>query len=125
MPSEPLFTNDDDNIIEGTAIVISETKPKRVEHWQATIKPKTDHKRSNIENIPVELGGPPTKNDAWTVLVHYLVPKVNRTEVRQIFEATMFGKKPHFKRAGHKFTFTFENFEGQFIEEYDLTFIEV
>lgn len=115
----------DDNIIEGTAVVVSSPKqepPKK--RYQATIKARTDHKLSQVENHFVEVANP---RDAITdLLVGYLVKRVNRMEVRGVLEAYVRGKKPTIKRVNaNKYEVLFHNAEDLFIEQYDITFIEL
>lgn len=122
MPSDT--NGHDDDIIDVTPTAVTvRREPNEV--WQATLKPQTDHKLLNVENIQVKLFGRPTKDDAWDLLVPYLVRKVNRSEVRQIFEAALHGKKPLHRKTGDKFRFEFQNTDGQFIEAYELTFIRL
>jgi hypothetical protein len=112
------------DIIEGTAVAVHTEKQAPKLRYQATIKARTDHKLSQVENHFVEVAAP--KDAITDLLVAYLCKRVNRLEVRNVLEAYVRGCKPKIKRASAtKYEVVFHDDKDQFIEQYDITFIEL
>ena len=115
----------DDNTIEGTYSVVNTEKVLPHVRYQATIKSHTDHKLVQVENQMVTV----QKVDKFVVqnvMAKYLQSRVNRMEVKAIFFSLMMGVRPSIQKvSSNKWTCKFVTVEGDFIETYDITFIEL
>lgn len=113
---------DDNDIIEGTAIVKHVEKPRKT--YQVTIKARTDHKLSQVDNPIIQVEGV-TAEAALFILSDYLKARVNRSEVKLILSVLVRGFRPKPKKVSPlRFVIAFTDDEA-FIEEYTLTFLEL
>lgn len=113
--------NSDDIVLESTDVVVHESKPDK--RLQATIVSAHDTDKS-IDNIMVD-APEANKDAAWFALKEYLIKRFGHQRTRMIFRAYLDGVKPTMKKERGKFVWYFKDAEGEHINTYFVTLIEL